>query len=285
MSWKNVDTGLGKACFKRSDGALVMEVRLFVFEATAPDAGILVTKKGKRRTWSTPEGAMSQVDKEYPINGVSPEPKVDLEAVTDQDYQRLLHDAAHAIAAAVKAHTGRVRPVDAWKSTAARVLGVSRLYSKRWNQVLDQGVELGLFEINNRRYSYPVIDLLEPKPQSAPEPEPEPQSTAHPQEERSYNVPELPENWEPPTFMDCGHSNAWLEPDGTCRACTMKVAPNWMKLRGAFLRPIPVDMRRTTRKIDQGGFEGYCCDREGYYIGGIFNDCRRTDGSRCEVHE
>jgi hypothetical protein len=53
------------------------------------------------------------------------------------------------------------------------------------------------------------------------------------------------------------------------------------------LKPIPVHLRRTTEKEHQMGWPGYCCDDEGYYIGGIGNDCRHAQGPagpRCPVH-
>ena len=57
------------------------------------------------------------------------------------------------------------------------------------------------------------------------------------------------------------------------------------KIRGLY-EPVPPAMRRASRK-DGPNWPGLCCDREGFYIGGVGNDCRfyRPEGKeKCETH-
>lgn len=61
--------------------------------------------------------------------------------------------------------------------------------------------------------------------------------------------------------------------------------------------PIPLPYRATKDSIVRDGWRGYCCDKDGIYIGGISNDCRYTksgeknsrfiNGQRvlCEAHK
>lgn len=94
----------------------------------------------------------------------------------------------------------------------------------------------------------------------------------------------LPEDWTPPSYMDCGHLS-WNLQEDTCEGCEQKHPPSWRHLKGSFIRPVPVSARRTKLKEATGGFPGLCCNSEGIYIGGDFNDCRRTGTERCEVHQ
>ena len=77
-------------------------------------------------------------------------------------------DAAKAVREAVAAKTGR-RPVDSWKPVAARALGISRLFAKRWQAVLDAGVAAGLFAIDSDSLSFPILVALDP-PEVKPDP-------------------------------------------------------------------------------------------------------------------
>jgi len=95
-------------------------------------------------------------------------------------------------------------------------------------------------------------------------------------------------------YLDCGHlnwhtdeSNAIAEAEGHCCANGKnKHLISWQYLRGKYVRPLPMQSRRTVDKERMGGFPGYCCDDDGFYIGGIGNDCRHhgPDGKRCVVH-
>jgi hypothetical protein len=127
-----------------------------------------------------------------------------------------VEDAARAVRDAVLAHTGRRRPVKAWKSVAGKVLHISRLYTKRWQEVLDKGIELGLLKIDTDSLSYPVLIGI-------PEPEPEPvdeewEALKADQERRAALLASRnkvrppppatpPEDWKPATYLDCGHWN------------------------------------------------------------------------------
>jgi hypothetical protein len=68
---------------------------------------------------------------------------------------------------------------------------------------------------------------------------------------------------------------------------TKRMGPDihW-KIRGLH-EPVPPAMRRASRK-DGPNWPGLCCDRDGFYIGGVGNDCRfyRPEGKeKCETHK
>jgi hypothetical protein len=299
-SWKNTADGR----WDRQDGATVVLVSPFNFEATGPDGVKLKTRTGRVRTWTRAENAADKVDEEWPLEAedttLTPLSPQQLEQATgfpsawaadsgdntEEDTSSakadaaLVTDAATAVRQAVVDHTGRVRPVKAWKPVAAKVLGLSKLFASRWDAVLERGIELGLFAIDDSSFSYPVLTALDPQPE--PEPEPEAETSPKPAPApRRFTPP--PEDWEPPSFMDCGHLDCCLI-DGTCTDCEKGRPPSWRHLRGEFIRPIPTGLRRTRAKEAMGGFPGLCCDTDGLYIGGTFNDCRRTGDARCEVH-
>ena len=95
--------------------------------------------------------------------------------------------------------------------------------------------------------------------------------------------------------LECGHTD-WHPPTKNatareagfcCEEGRRKVPPSWRDLRGVFIRPLPVHVRRTHEKERMKGSPGYCCDDAGYYIGGIGNDCNhyRPEGTRpCKAH-
>lgn len=94
-------------------------------------------------------------------------------------------------------------------------------------------------------------------------------------------------------MLDCGHMD-WFAASANeealvagfcCEGGRKKLPVSWWDLRGRYVRPIPVHMRRTEDKERGPGFPGLCTDHEGYYIGGVANDCRRSsDDRRCVVH-
>lgn len=102
-----------------------------------------------------------------------------------------------------------------------------------------------------------------------------------------------------PYTLDCGHMNffpndAHVEAQRAgfcCDGGRRKRLIHWQMLRGPYLRPLPVSARRTRDKTEDRstnrGFPGYCCDDQGWYIGGLANDCRhfRPDGAPlCTAH-
>lgn len=95
-------------------------------------------------------------------------------------------------------------------------------------------------------------------------------------------------------MLDCGHTD-WFASSAhgeardagfCCEGGRKKLPVSWRDLRGRYVRPIPAHARRTTEKERGPGFPGLCCDHEGYYIGGVVNDCRieSPDDRRCTVH-
>jgi hypothetical protein len=214
-------------------------------------------------------------------------------------------DAARAVREAVVADTGRRKHLKTWSSVARKVLGLGRLSAKRYDEVLEAGYSAGLFRLDEESLSYPILVALDPKPEPKVEPEPE----ASPAPTRSTYVPTpIPEDWDPPTHLPCGHWNHQLVrntdtvsgfptiatvasgpgPDH-CPACADGKTGNPRYQVGEWRKPVPVAHRRTKEKSDPSypGFPGLCTDPEtGLYIGGLANNCaRHHDGDeRCEVH-
>ena len=130
------------------------------------------------------------------------------------------------------------------------------------------------------------------RPAKAAPPE-RPAKAAPPPVERPADPPcGPPAGRVPAEVLPCGHMN-WNLPEvnaaarerGSCCA-NPKGQVFWEFLRGEYIRPIPVEKRRTQGKGANGGFPGYCTDDAGYYIGGIGNNCHYygVDERRCVVH-
>ena len=225
-------------------------------------------------------------------------------------------DAAKAVREAVAAKTGRRPKVDYWKPVAAKALGISRLFQKRWQGVLDAGIEAGLFRIDSDTLSFPILVALDPEPEIIPEPikveRPKRRTTTEIISDLSST---LPDDWTAPVTFPCGHVN-WphdglTEDDpkqvaareaGHCCARVHKAtvemrrlnpgtkqsAPvqiNW-QVRGLH-HPVPKALRRSPEREASGGFPGLCCDPDtGLYIGGIGNNCRHyhKGKERCVTH-
>lgn len=117
--------------------------------------------------------------------------------------------------------------------------------------------------------------VAEPDPPPAVEPGPEP---------ADYG----------PRFLDCGHLNWYSDADNEvaraeghcCVGGKRKIVSSLLYRKGEYVRPFPTSMRRSPERERGMGFPGYCCDADGWYIGGIGNDCRydSPDERRCAVH-
>lgn len=197
--------------------------------------------------------------------------------------------AAIAIRDALLLDTGRVKSVPFWKKTAANALGISKVFQSRWDAVLEEGEALSLFRVDSTSYSYAVLKLIVVVPT---EPDEEDDLEDFDDEEEPEEGPKeadllissvLPDDFDPPSFMDCGHLEWWLSSNGACEGCESRTAPNYRYLAGTFIRPIPKGHRRGPHRPTQG-FPGLCTDTDGFYIGGQFNDCKRTGDVRCTEH-
>jgi hypothetical protein len=71
-----------------------------------------------------------------------------------------------------------------------------------------------------------------------------------------------------------------------CPACKEGRPGHPQQQRGKYRTPVPMSKRRTKAKDEGLGFPGYCCDEDGYYIGGLGNFCRyhNPKGPWCEAH-
>lgn len=194
----------------------------------------------------------------------------------DPPEQDLVGQAARAVQEALKDHRGGTKPVDHWKPVAAKVLGLQRLYAKRWQAVLDRGIQEGLFQIHEGKITLPVLATSDVVPEPTP-----PKAK--------------PEVWNPPEYLPCGHliwssegQHEQARQEGfCCHEGKLKRPISYQMLRGDFIRPVPKKSRRTTEKQQSMGWPGLCCHQEtGLYIGGIANNClyENPEGPWCEVH-
>lgn len=226
-------------------------------------------------------------------------------------------DAAKAVYDALKAHQGRRRKVDGWKKVASKTLGMTRLSAKRWQGVLDAGIEAGLFALDETSLSYPVLAPLNPVIHEIMEPEitgpvvADSPEISEPEPETEWPPP----GWVAPVVFKCGHTNyksngltedhptqVAARADGHCcdrhRQATIqhrKLNPatngrphlrvDWT-VRGLH-QPVPAGLRRTPEREAGPGWPGLCCDpKTGLYIGGLGNNCRHyhKGKERCPAH-
>jgi len=92
-----------------------------------------------------------------------------------------------------------------------------------------------------------------------------------------------------PAMLRCGHlsfhdaeAHVSAKDAGHCCAGGQLKAPtHW----GDTEQTLPAQTQRTHLK-NNGQWGGYCCDKDGNYIGGIGNDCRfySPDARRCVAH-
>ena len=113
-------------------------------------------------------------------------------------------------------------------------------------------------------------------------------------------APELqpPENWDPMGWLPCGHpsyqkvegrTKRIREPgpeSGPACAAGRKGDPTYQE--GAWRQPVPERDRRNAQRSTPGypGWPGLCTDQEGFYIGGVGNNCRyyHAGPERCHHH-
>lgn len=228
-------------------------------------------------------------------------------------------EAAQAVREAVAAKGGRRPKVAYWKPVAAKALGISKLFAKRWQAVLDAGIEAGLFRIDTETLAHPILVALDPEPE--PEVE-EPVAVTRPRvvednDDFDYDrLGTLPEGWVGPVTFPCGHRNhkghgiteddpkqVAARAEGFCCAAAQQAAADHARLnpgmstRSVHLHidwrvrglthPVPMGLRRSPEREGGPGWPGLCCDPEtGLYIGGLANNCRHYhDGpERCVVH-
>jgi len=178
----------------------------------------------------------------------------------------------------------RRRPVSFAKKLARDHFGWKRMGEKRWQEILQIGLDAGWFTFEGGK----LLGSLSPDEDE--------ESSAPP----ANTITDPEDDWEPPPppkngrvgpkLFDCGHWNwggdhASARKEGKCCA-GWKQQPSWPDLKGDYVRPLPMNQRRTQHKTDHPGFPGYCCDSKGYYIGGIGNNCRwnKAKRKRCPVH-
>jgi hypothetical protein len=245
-----------------------------------------------------------------------------------------VEDAAKAVSVALEAHhakKGARKKVKLvfWRPVVSKALGIKRIYEKRLMEVIRKGVIMGLFEIDESG-SHP---FLVPVPEEEVDPEWEAHKArrevedarkaaeAQEYEERMRAPRPTPENWDPPSFLDCGHwtwqtiekpvedytdkeKSRAAKAEGThgtlkpklnvrvhspdeCHYCRLGQRPDsYQHQLGKHKTVVPERSRRTADKETGPGYPGLCCDEEGYYIGGLVNLCTYANpkGPHCIVH-
>lgn len=212
-------------------------------------------------------------------------------------------DAARAVLEAVLAKGGKRPSVDSWKPVAAKAMGLSRLGTKRWKEVLDAGVGAGLFTVDTESLSYPILvpcEITEPVISEPVISEPERQEDA-PTPSEGVTLPCGHTNWSHQGVTEDDPHQVAARAEGFCCAALAAATASHHRLnpgtnRKAVLpvdwrvkglhEPIPEALRRSPDKEGGYGFPGLCADPEtGLYIGGVGNNCRLHGGpERCVVH-
>lgn len=222
--------------------------------------------------------------------------------------------AALAVQEALRDNTGRRKNLNHWRGVAREALGKQRMSTKQWEKVLRAGYDAGLFTLDEKTLSFPILVLSEPS-----EPEPQVEVTPSPPlvEEILEEEEEPKGPFDPPVHLDCGHWNKQVIPKtpeectpeekarlhdervvkpyktvkvehpDDCIHCRLGKRVDHQFQKGKYRTPVPESQRRSQEREDKEGWPGLCTDpATGFYIGGLGNDCRRYhDGpERCVVH-
>ncbi len=245
--------------------------------------------------------------------------------------------AAQAVRDAVLKDKGRRKGLWTWKPVARKTLNKRRMSNVLWQSVLDTGVQEGLFHVDKDSLSYPILvatpqSPLEPdgglegsKDEEGLEGSKDEEGLEESKDEESTEekgkkeglMPPIPKGWDPPRFLDCGHSNRQdvlktreecteeelarlgdlrlvvpyktirVNSPEECTYCQRDIRPKYQFQRGKYRQSVPERLRRTQKKTDGPGHPGLCVDpKTGLYIGGVGNICNRyhEGPERCVVH-
>lgn len=262
------------------------------------DVDALLSGKPKKRSRRLSKDEMKKL-----LTGETPAPKPEKVSNTPSEPHTVLPpseepgtplDAAKAVREAVIAHEGKRRSVDSWKDIARDVLQLGRLTTKRWENVLQVGVDAGLFRVDDTTLSYPHLVPLDPEPEVEDEEELE---VGEPRKDLPTRPPSSPEEIKasnPPRILACGHIDFLRDPDHEkhvaaraegkcCHFGSRGYRRHWESLREPYLSQVKVSEGQR-KNWSKNGFQGYCADAEGRYIGGPFNDCRyHTEPDKPEI--
>lgn len=210
------------------------------------------------------------------------------EAPTSQSAAKAIADSLSL--SLTKKGVYRRRPLSFGKQIARDHFGWKRMGEKRWQEILQAGLDAGWFTLDGGKLlgsSFPD----EGNEEAILEAGLSRQTTTEETEEDDWEpLPPSKNGGGGPKMFDCGHwawggDHASARKEGKCCAGWQQ-CPSWPDLKGDYLRPLPMNQRRTHHKTEHPGFPGYCCDSKGYYIGGLGNNCRfnKTKRKRCPVH-
>ena len=215
-------------------------------------------------------------------------------------------DAARAIYHAIAASTGRRKRSWHWATVAKIALGIKRMSTPRWEEILKAGKTLGLFEVDSTTFKYPILVVLDIEDVEGEDVEDEDvedvadgfdfmeveeEVKVQPVRNKDkWKNSKMPEGFTGPQVLKCGHTDWYGEAAhktareaGKCCA-GYKSVPSWQ--RRGLIEAVPLRSRRTVEKGKGVGWPGLCCNPDtGFYIGGIGNNCRYSTGkARCLVH-
>lgn len=206
-------------------------------------------------------------------------------------------DAAHAVYAALKGATGRRKKAWRWSAVAKEVLGLRRMSTKRWAEIVQVGESMNLFHLDEDSLSFPILVVgtgevqeeivVEEIESTSP---PKTQDWKRNREAWKSMTDSRPEGWTGPTTLGCGHIDWHSKAEHAKARENGKCCAGWKSTRqwrvAGLSMPVPENQRRSLSR-PTSGWQGLCCDpTTGLYIGGVGNDCRHYHKGkvRCVVH-
>ena len=178
----------------------------------------------------------------------------------------------------------------AWSSFVKEHLGISRIGSKRFDEIL-KIAGLTVSESD----TLVVLEQEEKETHWAEEVSEEEITEEQVIEEDDEPAPPNPMKSKGPETFECGHTNWYTQEEnekareqGFCCAGRVKKGSIDWSVRGLY-HPVPEALRKghdRFNSISSMAWQGYCCcPHTGLYIGGIGNDCRSNkDDKRCVIH-
>lgn len=208
-------------------------------------------------------------------------------------------DAAKAVYEALRGATGRRKKAWRWSAIAKEVLGLKRMSTKRWEEIVKAGESLNLFRVDSDSLSFPILVVVESAVVESEDVESEDvEEAAGSASEAGWKRDR--NHWKTgtsggggtgPRLLPCGHFDWFKEGDHIKARAEGKCCAGWKQQRqwrvAGLTMPVPENQRRSLSR-SSSGWQGLCCDpKTGLYIGGVGNDCRHyhEGKERCVVHQ
>jgi len=209
---------------------------------------------------------------------------------------------AQAVAEALEAADGALKVWEA-KAEARKAQGITRMGEKRWQVILQAGIDAGLFVVANRVVMTPDPEGVQGVASIAVDMFGCPSGP----DEQLSEIADASGEALPPELHDCGHYNFLqrgednaknqeaIDAGFCCHAAQVHASKEGVRgydlpvdwqVRG-LKEPIPPAHRRSAERQDGLGWPGLCSHpTTNLYIGGVGNDCRyhNKGKERCIVH-